>query len=149
SVDVRMFLAALSAYLFSALQLDPTRLRLVVDAGDLKVDIQRAVPVALILNELITNALKHAFPGSRPGMIHVGVQGDGKENSVSVADDGVGMPPELMTPNPTSSLGLQLINVLVEQLGGKLEIQSPPGTRFTIRFPSPAAMKPPSEIPKR
>ena len=96
-------------------------------------EIGQAGPVALILNELVCNALKHAFPGGRSGAIHVTIDNDGEEALLAVADDGVG----LVEQAPTSStLGLQLVSVLAEQLHGRLAIQSPPGTHVSIRFPA-------------
>jgi two-component system, sensor histidine kinase PdtaS len=133
NIDVRSFAEALARQLLSTLEQDP-RIQIVVE-GALQVDIQRAVPVSLILNELITNALKHAFPNHRRGSIHVSVNSDLHESWLCVADDGIGLSPHF-NPAKSPSLGLQLVKVLTEQLGGALEIQSPQGSRFRIRFPT-------------
>lgn len=126
-VDVRSFAEGLAESLFSVFEADPRRVRLVAQDGELAIDIQRAVPLGLILNELVCNALKHAFPGDRRGEIRIGV-GDGV---LFVADDGVGMP---RGEPAAGALGLELVRLLAQQLGGTIEIASPPGTRVTLRF---------------
>lgn len=136
-IDIRKVLEALAHNLFVFYCVDPDRVRLVVEISEFNVDIQRAVPVALILNELVSNALKHAFPNGRRGSIRVRVQSDGGECRLSVADDGIGLPSGMHLA-VLPSLGLQLVRVLVEQLCGHLESQSPPGTQYTLKFPSKA-----------
>lgn len=102
--------------------------------------INLAIPCGLVVTELITNALKHAFPGERRGKIEIdlGVQGD--EVTLAVSDDGIGIPAG-MNPTESASLGLQLVTLLSEQLGGGLEVQRANPTRFSLRFPlqGPAA----------
>ena len=93
---------------------------------------ERAVPLGLIVNELVTNALKYAFPDGRAGRIHVGFETtSGGEGRLRVRDDGVGMGP----PRPGSS-GTELVKRLVHQIGGHLEREEvEPGTGFLISFP--------------
>ena len=134
-ISVRKVLEDLSHSLFVFYCVDPDRVRLVIEIDEFSVDIQRAVPVALIVNELLSNALKHAFPDGRRGSIEVRAQSEGGECLLSVADDGIGLP-NGMDLEISSSLGLNLVRVLVEQLRGRLEFQSPPGTRYALRFPS-------------
>ena len=99
---------------------DPDRVQLIVEISEFPVDIQRAVPVALILNELLSNALKHAFPNGKRGSIYVRVQSEGDKCLLSVADDGIGLPSGMhLAESP--SLGLQLVRVLAEQLCGHLQ----------------------------
>jgi len=126
-VDVRGFAEGLAESLFSMFEVDPARVELVMEEGELVIDIQRAVPVGLILNELVCNALKHAFPERRRGRVRIGV---GK-GLLSVADDGVGMAPG---EPAAGNLGLELVRLLVQQLNGTLEISTSPGTRVTVRF---------------
>ncbi|KAB2923641.1 MAG: PAS domain S-box protein [Dechloromonas sp.] len=118
-------------------------LRLALPGDDPALDLERAVPCGLLLNELVTNAYKHAFPGERHGeiLIELSKEADGRL-CLSVADDGVGLPPEA-EPAAGSSLGLQLVGLFVEQLHGETIIERQSGTRFFIRFPH----LPPKESP--
>jgi two-component sensor histidine kinase len=96
-----------------------------------------AMPCALLLNELVSNALIHAFPamGDELGQIRVEFHAQPEDHfTLIVADSGVGLPPDFSFRN-VSSLGLQLVNMLTQQLGAELEVASGPGTRFAIRFP--------------
>ena len=93
---------------------------------------ERAVPLGLIVNELVTNALKHAFPANRPGTVTVSFHATaGGEGVLGVRDDGVGMGP----PRP-GSLGTELVRRLVQQCGGRMHQEAlDPGTAITVRFP--------------
>ncbi len=112
-------------------------IQLVLDAGNQSVcvDLQRAVPCGLLVNELATNAMKHAFPAGRSGRIEVRlrrpVPGCGE---IVVGDDGVGLPDDV-APGVTRSLGFQLIPALCDQLEGQLRLERENGTRFIITFP--------------
>jgi two-component sensor histidine kinase len=108
-------------------------IRLQVDADPLALDVDRSVPCGLILTELISNCLKHAFPNGRAGEIHVGVHKENGRAVLSVRDDGVGMPPAFDLAR-ASSLGLQLAASLTSQLGGELKIHANGGTEITLHF---------------
>jgi len=108
-----------------------------VDADPVFLDITKAAPCGLIVNELLTNSFRHAFPDKRAGMITVSFRCPDEECTLVVSDNGVGMPAKLHPQNATS-MGLQLLGLLVQQLKGKLEIDHTSGTRFTIAF----ALKP-------
>jgi two-component sensor histidine kinase len=93
-----------------------------------------AIPIGLIINELMTNSLKHAFPDQKTGEIKVDFRRhNGKEFRLSVSDSGIGMP-ENFNFREATSLGLQLVNTLADQLRGRLELYSEQGTRFEITF---------------
>lgn len=102
---------------------------------DVHLDLERAIPCGLLVNELVTNAFKHAFKEERQGEILIEVS-EGTENQIqlSVADNGIGLPPETELAQGTS-LGLQLVQLFVEQLHGTLLIERRNGTRFNIDFP--------------
>jgi two-component sensor histidine kinase len=99
--------------------------------------IDQAIPCGLLANELITNALKHAFPDGRSGELRIALQpiADGQEIRLSVADNGVGLPPDFALGHLTS-LGLPVALGLARQLGGQLKIGAGPGTMFELTFPS-------------
>ena len=99
-------------------------------------DIDGAIACGLIVNELVTNALKHAF-GPAGGTIRVSMKSLAGECELRVADDGTGVVSGIDVKNPTS-LGLQLVNSLSRQLHGSLDLDSTEGTAFVVRFPQPS-----------
>lgn len=114
------------------------RILLEVEAEPLVLGLDTSVPFGLIVHELVTNALKHAFPGELRGRVLVGLRGlpDG-ECELSVTDDGVGLPADLDVRR-TGTLGLRLVDGLVGQIGGRLERETGRGTAVRIRFREPA-----------
>jgi PAS domain S-box-containing protein len=134
SIDFAEYMEKLALFLFNSYMEDSERIILKVDAGNLLLDIDRAIPCGLIINELVSNALKYAFPGDRSGAISISINEDrDKRITLTVADTGVGMPQELDFRN-TETMGLQLVNMLARQLGGQVSMASASGTAFTIRF---------------
>jgi len=107
-----------------------------VDMGPLALDVNVGIPCGLIVNELVSNCLKHAFPDGRTGRITLGLtkNSEGK-NVLFVADNGTGFPAAIDFRN-TASLGLQLVNVLTGQVHGTLELDASEGTKFSITFPA-------------
>jgi two-component sensor histidine kinase len=113
------------------------RLRLELQPVHLPVDV--AIPCGLILNELATNALKHAFHGRPTGEITVVLRArDDGTIRLKVQDDGNGLPAELDWRSG-GALGLRLVNMLTEQLNGTLEVQNSNGTTFQLTLPAPGA----------
>jgi two-component sensor histidine kinase len=132
SIDVRRYLESLGAGLVRAAS-GPTKVALDFDGADLMLGIDTAIPCGLIVNELISNALKHAFPGRASGRIAVRIHKN-ERISLDVADDGVGFPPT-MDFRSTPTLGLRLVSSLTQQLGGTIELDRSQGTCFQIRLP--------------
>lgn len=113
---------------------DPERIKLDIDVEDVKIDINTVVPLGLIVNELVTNSMKHAFPRNESGFIKVELyKGENHKIILRVRDNGVGFPEDI-DYEKTSSLGLQLVNSLTKQIGGEVELGEGPGTVFTIIF---------------
>lgn len=108
------------------------------DLASVPIPVDKAVPCALIANELVTNVYKHAFAGGGPGTLRVRLGRKDGDVEFVVSDDGAGLP-EGFDPAACESLGFQLVFALVEQLGGKLDISSEGGTTFRISFPCAAA----------
>ena len=105
-------------------------------------DINTAIPVGLIVSELVSNALKYAFPDERKGHIRIGlVPAPDNKLLLTIADDGIGLPADLDV-RETESLGLQIVNMLVEQLDGELEVDRKAGTEFRIAFREPRTRRP-------
>jgi len=113
----------------------PAKVSLELAIDDVALAVDKAIPCGLILNELITNSIKHAFPDGRLGTIRVevGPARDGRLR-LSVIDDGVGLPPGVEAPG-TSALGLQLVRMLAEQLGAHLDAKGAHGTFVRLTVP--------------
>jgi PAS domain S-box-containing protein len=100
-------------------------------------DLDTAIPCGLIINELVSNSIKHAFTENHRGSIHVTLRGDDNKNLLLViGDNGVGIP-ESFNPEKSESLGLQLVSLLTKQLNGSIKIDRVKGTTFTVTFPKP------------
>lgn len=131
-IDFGRYVHGLASNLFDAYGIDPALIRLKVNADELSLGVDMAVPCGLIINELVSNALKHAFPSDRKGTLQIDVAHSLKnELLLAIEDNGVGMPVQT-DPEQTASLGLRLVNTLVSQLEGELIMRSDAGTRFQI-----------------
>jgi PAS domain S-box-containing protein len=139
SINAGEYIKDLSHYLFDSYAVDTDRISLAIDAGNVGLEINQAVPCALIINELISNALKHAFPDGRRGEISVRVSSEGGRITLEVADTGVGLPAGLDFRN-TETLGLQLVNLLAKQLGARFSFDGGQrGSIAVISFPGPSS----------
>jgi PAS domain S-box-containing protein len=106
--------------------------RFVLD--EIKLNLQPAIYLGIVIHELVSNAVKHAFRGRAGGLIQVSLQrGASGELALGVADDGVGVPTDLDTETSTS-LGLRLVSALIRQLGGNAAVQRSNGTRWVVTF---------------
>jgi PAS domain S-box-containing protein len=114
----------------------PVALQVETDRISLPVD--RAIPCGLILNELVSNSLRHAFRGRSAGTVRIDLRREGSGIMLAVSDDGVGLAAGFDVRN-SSTLGMQLVTALVEQLKGRLEVEQGPGTTFRVRFQGEAA----------
>lgn len=135
-IDFGAYLEQLAASLFHFGGSGNATIR--VEAAPARLGIDQALTCGLIVNELVINALKHAFPDHRAGVIRLEfASGDGR-HLLRVADDGVGLPPGAWDPD-RGSLGTSLVTALVEQLSGSLQVVGAPGATFTITFPATEA----------
>jgi two-component sensor histidine kinase len=137
-VDFGEYVRHLTTHLFRAYQVKPGLIALYVSVSeDIKLGIDTAIPCGLIVNELVSNAFKHAFAGGRSGEVRVDLErNSGRQLILWVSDNGSGFPAELDYRN-TESLGLQLVTTLVDQLAGTIELDRAGGTRFKITFMEP------------
>jgi PAS domain S-box-containing protein len=121
--------------LYAALVAEPGRISLKVDVDPIEIGIERAVPCALILNELLTNAFKYAFPDGRTGEICVSLhEPETGPLVLSIEDDGIGLRAGRLTARDSKSLGFRIVGILTKQLGGSIEQLAGPGTRIVLRF---------------
>jgi two-component sensor histidine kinase len=136
-IDFGRYVKGLTANLFDAYGIDPRRIRLNVQADDIALGVDMAVPCGLIINELVSNALKHAFLPETSGTVDIVIRTlNAGRIEIVVADDGIGLvePP---ADAEKKSLGLRLIDTLTTQLGGTLALTTENGTRFTITLTAP------------
>jgi two-component sensor histidine kinase/CheY-like chemotaxis protein len=133
-VDLAEYVRELARALFEAYRTGDADVSLRLDIAEVTSDVESMIPCGLILNEMVSNALKYAFPGGRAGEIAVslGRLRDGAI-SLSVADNGAGMP-EGFAISGSRSLGMSIMQTLADQLRGRLAIESAGGARFTLVF---------------
>src|ERR1051326_2171219 len=139
-IDFGDYIRTLGDLLFQSFAVDPSRVLLTVVDDEVLLSIDTAVPCGLIVNELLLNALKHAFPEGGRGEIVVELSdsGDGWCR-LAVRDDGVGLPDDMISEG-VGTLGLQLVRGLVAQLDGRLAVErGRGGAGFTIHFPKERA----------
>jgi two-component sensor histidine kinase len=138
-VDFHGYLQALAGYLRDSL--DPRgAIRLRVTAPQIWMNLDTAIPCGLIVNELVTNAFKYAFPEHQPrrgaGACEIGIAADwdGAAYTLTITDNGIGLPASLDWTT-TRTLGLRLVSMLGQhQLGGRIELDGANGARFSLRF---------------
>jgi PAS domain S-box-containing protein len=109
-----------------------SNIKLITDVIDVTLNMETAIPLGLIVNELVSNSLEHAFPDFK-GEISISIQSKGEEIELIIKDNGVGLPKEIDLTK-TEHLGLELVNSLVNQIEGKIELDRSDGTDFKITF---------------
>lgn len=132
-VDFKIYLGDLTESLIRTYRRRGQNVKLCLDIDVVSLDIDTAIPCGLIVNELVSNALKHAFKNRSEGCIGVELRSEDQYRLV-VWDDGIGFP-VTFDYKMTSSLGLQLVNSLVHQLNGTINLSQETGTRFEVIFP--------------
>lgn len=133
-IDLARYLERLTSSLFQ-LYVTQGRISLLFDLCEVAIGLDEAIPCGLIVNELVSNALKYAFPDGREGNLKVRLYADDDGMiTLTVEDDGVGLP-QILDFKEAETLGLQLVNLLVKQLRGSIELTSSTGALFRIRFP--------------
>ncbi len=137
SINLEEYMNDLAGLLLDSFNIHPSKIRVKLDLSQVEVPIDQAIPCGLILNELITNAFKHAFPGERNGQIDIRLkQPDPDTLLLEVSDDGVGVPPGLDLESQVNTLGLRTVKALGElQLHGKVIFRSQGGFCCQVFFP--------------
>jgi PAS domain S-box-containing protein len=133
-IEFSQYLRNLATHLFHSYQVDASRVHLKIEAEEVHLNVNTAIPCGLIVNELVSNALKHGFPEGRSGELDIDlrqVEGDGYV--LQVKDDGVGFP-EGLDFRKTETLGMQIVNTLVSQIDASIDLAREKGTQFTIHF---------------
>jgi two-component sensor histidine kinase len=132
SIQFKEYVKTLISQLFATHSELSKNIKLVTDIFDVTFNMETAIPLGLIISEMVTNSLKHAFPDFK-GEISISLNPKGEETELIIKDNGVGVPKDFDIQNP-KKLGLQLLNTLVEQLEGTIKLDRSHGTTFKIIF---------------
>jgi two-component sensor histidine kinase len=135
NIDTNDYIRTLVNDLFKAYHVDTNEIYFSIDANNILLSIDSLIPCGLIINEIVSNSLKHAFGESHKGEINISLSADGPDRILVISDNGVGIPEEHEIDN-SETLGLILVSSLVGQLRGKVEVDSTEGTTYTITFPA-------------
>jgi|GEM_PF-1530839 len=133
-IDYNDYIQRIGHHIFNSYKIDPQQISLIIYCEPIFLTIEKAVPCSLIINELISNSLKYAFPDNRRGLINIKLLHTDGKYFIYYQDSGVGIPDDINFEH-TRTLGLQLIKGLVKQLNGELSLDRTGGTRFVISFP--------------
>jgi PAS domain S-box-containing protein len=135
-VNFEDYIKSIVSEIISLYRIDTSAITTEINIKDIELDIETAVPCGLIINELLTNAFKYAFPDSRNGVLSVHfTKTDDDTCTLVIKDNGVGLP-KGFDYKEAKTLGLQLVNVLTGQLRGTLQIKSDKGTESVVTFPN-------------
>lgn len=134
NIDFGQYIESLIRQLTALYRKPETNIRVDVNASPVMLNIMKAIPCGLILNELFSNSLKYAFAGNAAGSIEVRFCKVNDLLELTIADSGVGIPDSVDIENPTS-LGLQLVQMLTRQLGGEIKLDRSVGASFQLTFP--------------
>jgi len=132
-IDFRDYIKSLTSNLMQSYSLAPDKIDFVSNVSNIQLSLDQAIPCGLILNELISNSLKYAFPNGEKGTITLNITEEESKVTLELNDNGVGIPADFDVEK-SESLGLQLVFILVEQLDGIVQINSDNGSNFLINF---------------
>ena len=133
-INLSQYIHSLATHLFHTYGVNPNAVKLREKMEDLHLDINRAIPLGLIINEIVSNSLKHGFPASKKGEVRITLKSTDEGKVVlKIKDTGIGIPDGIEMENP-QTLGLQLVNALVSQIGGRIELMKQKGTVYKIAF---------------
>jgi PAS domain S-box-containing protein len=131
-IDLSEIVTFLGTNLFESYNVSQQNIRLTVEMNDLQISIESAIPISMIINEIVSNSMKHAFPRGASGEITVSGQREGDTIVLGIRDTGIGMPKELDWRKSDQTLGFNLVVGLVQQLNGTINLDRSAGTSFTI-----------------
>ncbi|MGO9016148.1 MAG: sensor histidine kinase, partial [Dissulfurispiraceae bacterium] len=133
AINFEGYIKSIIAEIISLYRIDTSAITTEINIGGIELDLESAVPCGLIINELLTNAFKHAFPNNGGGLISINFAETDGAHTLTIKDNGVGLP-EGFDYKEANTLGLQLVKVLTRQLKGTLQIKSVKGTEAIVSF---------------
>ncbi len=132
-INIADYIQDLVSDLFYSYKAEEKMINRIIEIEDIEFNIETAIPCGLILNELISNCLKYSFPSGRTGEVYISLKLKDDNYELIVKDNGIGLPDDIDYKN-TDSLGLQLVNSLIDQIDGEIELDRSHGTEFKITF---------------
>lgn len=132
-IDFSEYLRSLTFHLFHSYSVDQSTIGLSINSENVLFDIETSIPCGLIINEILSNSLKYAFPDGREGVINIDLHLKGEKYVLIISDNGIGFP-ENLDFKDTETLGLRLVNILVNQINGVITLDKSGGTSFKIEF---------------
>ncbi|HMK54665.1 MAG TPA: PAS domain S-box protein, partial [Methanobacteriaceae archaeon] len=132
-INYKQYIEKLLSDLFYMYGVEPGKIKTIMDIEDIQMGIDTAIPLGLIINELIVNSIRYAFPHANKGHIEVELKSNDDQYQLKIADDGVGLPENIDFKHP-KTLGLQLVNTLISQIDGIVTLDNTNGTEFKIIF---------------
>ncbi len=133
-LDFSQYIENLGNYLFKIYGVNTKQISMDISINEANIDFNRAILLGLIVNELVSNSLKYAFPDGLKGEVKINLDSDDQFFVLTTSDNGIGLP-EKFRLRQTKSLGLQLVQALTHQLKGSIKIDRRKGTKFKIKFP--------------
>lgn len=141
NIDIDVYIRDLVIMLSKAYTADSDNIRFICKIENMTIPLGLAAPLGLIINELITNSIKYAYPNGLKGEVRIGLERSGESAVMTIADDGPGLP-EGVDPEQTSGIGLRIVGMMAKQINGKLRFERGKGTTAVLIFP-PNAFNPP------
>jgi len=135
NIHLKDYIPALVSYIMGMYPFKKNSIKLIFNIDDTVLDITKAIPFGILLNEIVSNSFKHAFPDSMEGSISIDVKNDNNKCRLIVGDDGIGFP-DLDERCSDKSHGIELICLLVKQLSGEISSSGTDGLKYNIVFPA-------------
>lgn len=132
-IDFKEYISSLVAYLFQYYSVDPQKIKFNLNVDSTMLGMETAIPCGLIVNELISNSLKYAFPNGCTGYISVSLHPHSDHYLLEIEDNGIGLPDNIEFEK-TDTLGLRLVMGLINQIDGTIELKADSGTKYQINF---------------
>ena len=132
-VNIPSYISMLTDNVLQTYAEDKSKIQISQKIEKISLDLNTSIPIGLIVTELVTNSIHHAFPGSKKGKITIALSSEQNNYELSVSDNGKGMPSGFLVEE-SESLGLKLVKMLTEQLNGNLELNTKNGTEYKIKF---------------
>ncbi len=133
-IDYRDYVESLSKAIYQLVPVANKHVEVDVDVEDLRLDIDTSIPLGLITTELLSNSLTHAFPDGRAGAVRICLRKTESEITLTVSDDGIGIS-DSVTLDTEDTLGLRLVRLLADQMGGTAALRRGNGSEVTVRIP--------------
>jgi len=133
NINFSTYIKGLVSNLYDSYSVNQNTIKSVLNLDDISLNIETAVPLGLIISELVSNSIKHAFPSGKGGEISITLHTNDDVHELIISDNGIGIP-ESVNLNETKTLGINLVNNLIRQIDGEMDVYNSHGTEFRIRF---------------